>query len=187
MESDTPAASGLESLNQIICWTTEDHQGASYIRSYRCSFCKKGFSNAQALGGHMNIHRRDRAKLNLPASVDMNELSLNIIEASNDRPVDKEAELEFSEHIICTLNFPSDIPTEDGVVTNNDERSHTRELQQLPLFAETPKAGYDKNLHNQSSSLYEDGPMKSEVHVDLKLRLGPETQDTCTTTTKEFF
>ncbi|KAL7095568.1 hypothetical protein ACP275_10G032400 [Erythranthe tilingii] len=31
--------------------------------SYSCSFCRRGFSNAQALGGHMNIHRRDRAKL----------------------------------------------------------------------------------------------------------------------------
>ncbi|CAK7327995.1 unnamed protein product [Dovyalis caffra] len=30
-------------------------------RSYECSFCKRGFTNAQALGGHMNIHRKDRA------------------------------------------------------------------------------------------------------------------------------
>lgn len=25
-------------------------------------FCRGGFTNAQALGGHMNIHRRDRAR-----------------------------------------------------------------------------------------------------------------------------
>ncbi|XP_026420204.1 transcriptional regulator SUPERMAN-like [Papaver somniferum] len=31
-------------------------------RSYDCVFCKRGFTNAQALGGHMNIHRRDRAR-----------------------------------------------------------------------------------------------------------------------------
>ncbi|KAL5542181.1 hypothetical protein UlMin_009891 [Ulmus minor] len=31
-------------------------------RSYECTFCKRGFTNAQALGGHMNIHRKDRAK-----------------------------------------------------------------------------------------------------------------------------
>ncbi|KAF9677695.1 hypothetical protein SADUNF_Sadunf08G0134300 [Salix dunnii] len=30
-------------------------------RSYECSFCKRGFTNAQALGGHMNMHRKDRA------------------------------------------------------------------------------------------------------------------------------
>ncbi|KAI4963123.1 hypothetical protein ZWY2020_058225 [Hordeum vulgare] len=29
---------------------------------YGCVFCKRGFTTAQALGGHMNIHRRDRAK-----------------------------------------------------------------------------------------------------------------------------
>lgn len=31
-------------------------------RSYECVFCKRGFTNAQALGGHMNIHRKDRPK-----------------------------------------------------------------------------------------------------------------------------
>lgn len=31
-------------------------------RSYDCAFCKRGFTNAQALGGHMNIHRKDKAK-----------------------------------------------------------------------------------------------------------------------------
>ncbi|GLT99444.1 hypothetical protein SLE2022_168830 [Rubroshorea leprosula] len=31
-------------------------------RSYECTFCKRGFTNSQALGGHMNIHRKDRAK-----------------------------------------------------------------------------------------------------------------------------
>ncbi|XP_047337149.1 transcriptional regulator SUPERMAN-like [Impatiens glandulifera] len=31
-------------------------------RSYDCIFCKRGFTTAQALGGHMNIHRKDRAK-----------------------------------------------------------------------------------------------------------------------------
>ncbi|KAI4301134.1 hypothetical protein L6164_034446 [Bauhinia variegata] len=36
-----------------------DHTVAS--RSYECMFCKRGFTSAQALGGHMNIHRKDRA------------------------------------------------------------------------------------------------------------------------------
>ncbi|XP_020590175.1 zinc finger protein 11-like [Phalaenopsis equestris] len=40
----------------------------SHIRSYECNFCKRGFSNAQALGGHMNIHRKDRAKMKLEPS-----------------------------------------------------------------------------------------------------------------------
>ncbi|KAK4342866.1 hypothetical protein RND71_038682 [Anisodus tanguticus] len=32
-------------------------------RSYNCSFCRREFRSAQALGGHMNVHRRDRARM----------------------------------------------------------------------------------------------------------------------------
>ncbi|KAG8090375.1 hypothetical protein GUJ93_ZPchr0011g27168 [Zizania palustris] len=32
-------------------------------RFYSCSFCQREFRSAQALGGHMNVHRRDRALL----------------------------------------------------------------------------------------------------------------------------
>ena len=32
-------------------------------RLYSCSYCKREFRSAQALGGHMNVHRRDRALL----------------------------------------------------------------------------------------------------------------------------
>eukprot|EP01018_Ginkgo_biloba_P034197 Gb_27734 [translate_table: standard] len=32
-------------------------------RSYACTFCRRAFRSAQALGGHMNVHRRDRARL----------------------------------------------------------------------------------------------------------------------------
>ncbi|GMI73865.1 telomerase activator1 [Hibiscus trionum] len=43
----------------------DTHTGS---RSYGCLFCKRGFTTAQALGGHMNIHRKDRAKIR-PSSV----------------------------------------------------------------------------------------------------------------------
>ncbi|CAM0149876.1 unnamed protein product [Urochloa decumbens] len=46
-------------------------QGSSFTwppRSYPCSFCKREFRSAQALGGHMNVHRRDRARLRHGAS-----------------------------------------------------------------------------------------------------------------------
>ncbi|XP_047981544.1 transcriptional regulator SUPERMAN-like [Salvia hispanica] len=34
-------------------------------RNYSCSFCNKEYKSAQALGGHMNVHRRDRARMRL--------------------------------------------------------------------------------------------------------------------------
>ncbi|XP_010262253.1 PREDICTED: transcriptional regulator SUPERMAN-like [Nelumbo nucifera] len=47
----------------------QDHQDdASTGRSYRCVFCKRGFTTAQALGGHMNIHRKERARIRQPAA-----------------------------------------------------------------------------------------------------------------------
>ncbi|KAK6947431.1 hypothetical protein RJ641_000904 [Dillenia turbinata] len=43
-------------------------------RSYTCTFCRREFPSAQALGGHMNVHRRDRARLYqaLPSSATTN-------------------------------------------------------------------------------------------------------------------
>ncbi|RZS20399.1 hypothetical protein BHM03_00052906 [Ensete ventricosum] len=38
-------------------------------RSYSCSFCRREFGSAQALGGHMNVHRRDRARLRQCSSI----------------------------------------------------------------------------------------------------------------------
>lgn len=44
----------------------DHHMGIG--RSYECVFCKRGFTTAQALGGHMNIHRKDRANNNKSAT-----------------------------------------------------------------------------------------------------------------------
>uniref|UniRef100_A0ACD5U9C0 Uncharacterized protein n=1 Tax=Avena sativa TaxID=4498 RepID=A0ACD5U9C0_AVESA len=47
------------------------HLGAGCVwppRSYTCTFCHREFRSAQALGGHMNVHRRDRARLRQCAS-----------------------------------------------------------------------------------------------------------------------
>lgn len=50
----------------------EDHHtcGTSWSakQCYSCRFCNRKFSSAQALGGHMNVHRLERARLRLLAS-----------------------------------------------------------------------------------------------------------------------
>lgn len=45
-------------------------------RSYTCTFCRREFRSAQALGGHMNVHRRDRARLNQVQSNPINQTAL---------------------------------------------------------------------------------------------------------------
>ncbi|XP_008787986.2 transcriptional regulator TAC1-like [Phoenix dactylifera] len=55
---DTKASSGEASSPE----PTSDDAGT--MRSYyECMFCRRGFTTAQALGGHMNIHRKDRARM----------------------------------------------------------------------------------------------------------------------------
>ncbi|RLM58901.1 zinc finger protein 1 [Panicum miliaceum] len=49
-------------------------------RSYSCTFCQREFRSAQALGGHMNVHRRDRALLRQGGS------SPEDVHAPNDLP-----------------------------------------------------------------------------------------------------
>ncbi|KAK9154359.1 hypothetical protein Sjap_001839 [Stephania japonica] len=64
-------AKAKDSSGQVgrpVTYSVFMHGASHLIRSYECSFCHRGFSNAQALGGHMNIHRRDRAKLKLHSS-----------------------------------------------------------------------------------------------------------------------
>ncbi|XP_024013322.1 transcriptional regulator TAC1 [Eutrema salsugineum] len=60
-------------------------------RMYECTFCKRGFTNAQALGGHMNIHRRDRlnkaAKLQNDTDVSLSGARRCFHVASSDRRV----------------------------------------------------------------------------------------------------
>lgn len=74
----------MEKFSEYLMWTTKRNQlkpnklkqssmedededdevvRAWPPRSYSCSFCNREFRSAQALGGHMNVHRRDRAKL----------------------------------------------------------------------------------------------------------------------------
>ncbi|KAI3678832.1 hypothetical protein L6452_38135 [Arctium lappa] len=70
-EDDQPTNSSDQELDQ------DDQVGiVRGGRSYECIFCKRGFTTAQALGGHMNIHRKDRAK-NRPSYLSNNNKSSN--------------------------------------------------------------------------------------------------------------
>ncbi|XP_020218114.1 transcriptional regulator TAC1 [Cajanus cajan] len=61
MNSEKPVSP--ENLSEENDHQEEAHDDSGGTkRSYECTFCKRGFTNAQALGGHMNIHRKDRAK-----------------------------------------------------------------------------------------------------------------------------
>lgn len=52
-------------------------------RSYSCSFCNREFRSAQALGGHMNVHRRDRARLKHPLTAATAPSEVQILDHQN--------------------------------------------------------------------------------------------------------
>lgn len=61
------------------------------VKNYACSFCKRQFKSAQALGGHMNVHRRERARLrllppSLPADCSNPNLNPNLSSLSPSSP-----------------------------------------------------------------------------------------------------
>ncbi|KAK9137741.1 hypothetical protein Sjap_008335 [Stephania japonica] len=76
-------------------------------RSYSCSFCKREFRSAQALGGHMNVHRRDRARLRVQSPL----LLQN--DTSDSNPNSNQCSKTSSDlkSIKCNPNFSPDVPS----------------------------------------------------------------------------
>ncbi|XP_061371205.1 zinc finger protein 1-like [Gastrolobium bilobum] len=52
----------MNSKKLVMSSETSSEEKEDETEAYGCTFCRRGFTNAQALGGHMNIHRKDRAK-----------------------------------------------------------------------------------------------------------------------------
>ncbi|KAH6762066.1 hypothetical protein C2S52_019499 [Perilla frutescens var. hirtella] len=148
-------SSGLETAEQLVV-LGEDLAQNFQTRSFRCAFCKRGFSNAQALGGHMNIHRKDRAKLR--EFSDENLLSLEI-----SRSPDYEESLPRDPSLGEKLSLENDESHEDD--DDQAESVKGKPPRGLPLFAEAPPSvngGESRKVELKYGEL------------DLELRLGPE-------------
>ncbi|XP_038895788.1 transcriptional regulator TAC1-like [Benincasa hispida] len=165
------------------CEYQEEQSGVnkSAARSYECNFCKRGFTNAQALGGHMNIHRKEKAKLKQSIS------SPSLSSSSNKMVVDIPK--------MIPRTTPPQLP---WVVSPSMSEGHRRsgggreetliseEVQQLPLFVKNT-SNMDQNLKIHQvlpievasdpklGSSFRHGSSISEL--DLELRLGPEPQN----------
>ncbi|MED6120943.1 hypothetical protein PIB30_025570 [Stylosanthes scabra] len=142
-------------------------------RSYECNFCKRGFSNAQALGGHMNLHRKDKAKIK--------EQQQQQYSSSSSSTSNQQFLLEGNLGHIKELG---NVPHHQALMedeTNNNNVVMMR--QQLPLFAESSPHHLQQQEEDQIS-----GP-----ELDLELRLGPEppqgssSPSATTTGTRKFF
>jgi hypothetical protein len=168
----------------------DDNQGKK--RSYECTFCKRGFTNAQALGGHMNIHRKDRSKaskkLNFSSSSQIankfftNNEDVAFPYANSEQPMSQNYDGMYFQHQY--------FPPNNYLVGNNYQPSNVH-----GFGYEYPRSSNWSNLHlNQelqgpnlslqigSSQHYVDnthhqriirrGNDEEENEVDLELRLG---------------
>lgn len=137
----------LEKPDQIV-WSLEEEDVSVHSKSYTCSFCKKGFSNAQALGGHMNIHRKDRAKLR--ESFEENVLSSDIT-------LDRVQVQVQDRYLISEIILES---SGEKKVSRDDNGSGA---------SPKGKDGVGENSRSSHGS-------SSQVELDLELRLGPDSR-----------
>ncbi|XP_077225795.1 transcriptional regulator TAC1-like [Tasmannia lanceolata] len=139
-------------------------------RSYECTFCKRGFSTAQALGGHMNIHRRDRARIR------------HRTHSSVTKKADEDASNSFSQfqnhpqfHSLISENLknyhmyvPASVSSNRQIQGFNSNNFPSREP--LNLFGDELHVGSSTKIDREEKRL--DG---TDGELDLELRLGPES------------
>ncbi|XP_060202006.1 transcriptional regulator TAC1-like [Lycium barbarum] len=194
MENDPNNSSNSQKYQ--ITWSSDELLGLSQVKFYRCSFCKRGFSNAQALGGHMNIHRKDRAKLR-EISIESSYIK-KLVSTSPDIPAPSSDDLLQQEVSSDDTSSPSKRPC----VTPEEEHNHHHPISkakeidnhdhhpiskakddnheviigddnlQLPLFVDSPSKEVTNCKEKQEGNKGMQLSVDSEL--DLELRLGPE-------------
>ncbi|GKU85805.1 hypothetical protein SLEP1_g427 [Rubroshorea leprosula] len=141
---------------------------AAMKRSYECTFCKRGFTNAQALGGHMNIHRKDRAKAKQgTATSSVKDYMINM--SPRNYPVVEEGERNYG----MFFQSPGSNPRQQYGYYDNDYVVH-RSLQPSGLGHEEI-LGANLSLRVGQSHVDENHGRRrnmKEDEVDLELRLG---------------
>ncbi|PHT34729.1 Transcriptional regulator SUPERMAN [Capsicum baccatum] len=183
MEND-PNSSNSEKYQ--ITWNA--NEGISQVKCYRCSFCKRGFSNAQALGGHMNIHRKDRAKLR-EISIETSDIKKSI-SPSPDIPAPSSTD-ELLQQEVSSDETSS--PSKRPCITLEEQHQHHHpnpisqekdenheliiggDLSQLPLFVDTPSKEVINLIETQEGN--KDMQLSVDSKLDLELRLGPEPSE----------
>ncbi|KAL8515699.1 hypothetical protein ACS0TY_014397 [Phlomoides rotata] len=148
-------------------------------RSYICSFCKREFRSAQALGGHMNVHRRDRARLRQsPTRSDGGKFSpLNLNLEPNPNPSFN------SNPSSCPSNSPSYPPPFSSLLTKFPQfASKFPPVGPLPAEMMKPKAtkalfGVERFDSWANEKGGEDFKKRDFVRLDLEIGLIRESKE----------
>ncbi|KAG8389236.1 hypothetical protein BUALT_Bualt02G0207900 [Buddleja alternifolia] len=131
-------------------------------RWYECVFCKRGFNTAQALGGHMNIHRKDRTTSSKPAASTSSNNPIkqtrNINHAAGSRLYPQVQPSRVLDHDLPVHQYFSDD-------RRRSDYDHRQALNLLSLEFDHPTVLED--LEKNRSQV-----MDQKEDLDLELRLG---------------
>ncbi|XP_061371592.1 transcriptional regulator SUPERMAN [Gastrolobium bilobum] len=152
-------------------------------RSYTCTFCRREFRSAQALGGHMNVHRRDRARLHQaqPSGGAVNHPTPAFINIPPQELV-ANAGLCFLYHL-PSPNPTFQVPSPNSTLNNANEESPSTllSISSYPsnnLMMQTCPPSFNISSYCCNSSTLEQPTTSSSVdnghleELDLELRLG---------------
>ncbi|XP_010933133.2 uncharacterized protein [Elaeis guineensis] len=147
---------------------------------YECMFCKRGFTTAQALGGHMNIHRKDRARMQHDQMVysvsgkaeeNLEGYGYNIPNSYHHRAYSQVSESLMKNNSFC---FPASSSGGGDSRVARDDGMGSRRQRELSLFGQELQLGLGMQF-NGSSGVYEKEKrnyVDEEKELDLELRLG---------------
>ncbi|KAF9606140.1 hypothetical protein IFM89_023193 [Coptis chinensis] len=149
-------------------------------RFYECVFCKRGFTTAQALGGHMNIHRRDRARNKQPTHPTVSSQPMEDFTRSGIvHPISGHTPF-YSSVMEIQRNSQTYFPPSESSSTAQkyeyiNSELHLKKPYGLSLFEENPhtnlslQIGRPTHIEDKQEEKQE---TEEEDGVDLELRLG---------------
>ncbi|KAG0617722.1 hypothetical protein M758_4G009900 [Ceratodon purpureus] len=143
-------------------------------RSYSCSFCQREFRTAQALGGHMNVHRRERAHANQLASLRSAAARLS---AAAPSPGSHTATVELLSpraqvqssmslsgsvvaHNSSTTPLSSSPPSQESISSSSTAIMMHSELGTKPLLQSNPDTILSETLSQQNGSSISWAPLR---------------------------
>ncbi|XP_071720727.1 uncharacterized protein [Rutidosis leptorrhynchoides] len=144
--------------------------------TYTCSFCKRGFSNAQALGGHMNVHRKERANL-LQESIQETLISQSSMDYGESQSFNDENISDGVSRLRPWRSTEENNCPESPIKEDHHGVNFKKPSLQLSLRIESSSTSDQPSLisNTKLSSL---SSSAAAAEVDLELRLGMDSQAT---------
>ncbi|CAA2988071.1 transcriptional regulator TAC1-like [Olea europaea subsp. europaea] len=168
--------SGQESDHQKEKINDDDNTGVG--RSYECNFCKRGFTNAQALGGHMNIHRKDKAKAKHKkqegSSIQNKYTNEDFLDSRFFPPVPSSDHHQTNRNYFTAVrNYQVYLPSSNPTLSAHDLHQTNLPQENIIFFDDHKDANLSLRIGSPPSNDGQNEKVnEKENEVDLELRLG---------------